>query len=90
MLFILRAIRSTQIHSVGRMQAYSMLKQVVHIITTELWRIKYIGYTRDYCVFGPCLSSDILKDTAFRKLDLFPSSYEGMGDTYSSGSIGGR
>jgi hypothetical protein len=31
--------------------------------------------------------SKTLTDTAFQKLDLFPSSDEGVGDTYSVGSI---
>jgi hypothetical protein len=43
--------------------------------------------TRDYWVFGLCTSSDILKKTMFRKLYLFPSSGEGVGDTYSVGSV---
>jgi hypothetical protein len=45
--------------------------------------------TRNYWVFGLCPSSGILKtleNTAFRKLDLFPSSGEG-GDIYSVGSV---
>jgi hypothetical protein len=41
----------------------------------------------DYWVFGICPSSCILKNTTFRKLDLVPSSGEGMGDTYSVGSF---
>jgi hypothetical protein len=36
--------------------------------------------TRDYWVFGLCPSSGILKNTTFRKLGLFPSSGEGLGD----------
>jgi hypothetical protein len=43
--------------------------------------------TREYWVFGLCPPSDILKKTSFRKLDLFPSSGEGMGDTYSVGFV---
>jgi hypothetical protein len=35
-LFIVRTIRNTQIHSVGRMQSFGMLKQVVHIVTAGL------------------------------------------------------
>jgi hypothetical protein len=35
-LFIVRTIRNTQIHCVGRMQSFGMLKQVVHIVTTGL------------------------------------------------------
>jgi hypothetical protein len=41
---------------------------------------------RDYWVFGLRPSSGILKNTTFRELDLFPSSGEGVGDTYSVGS----
>jgi hypothetical protein len=38
--------------------------------------------------FGLFLSSGILENTTFRKLDLFPSSYEGGGeDTYSVGPV---
>jgi hypothetical protein len=32
-------------------------------------------------------SSDILNNIRFRKLGLFPSSREGVGDTYSVGSL---
>jgi hypothetical protein len=35
--------------------------------------------TRVYYAFGLCPSSGVLKYTAFRKLDLFPSSGEGFG-----------
>jgi hypothetical protein len=38
--------------------------------------------TKNYLVFRLCLSSGILENTAFRKLDLFPSSGEGK-DCYS-------
>jgi hypothetical protein len=38
----------------------------------------------DFWGFGLCLSSGILRNTAFRKLDLFPSSGEGEGDTFGS------
>jgi hypothetical protein len=37
---------------------------------------------RDYWVFGLCPSSSMQKNARFRKVDLFPSSGEGMGDTY--------
>jgi hypothetical protein len=37
--------------------------------------------TRDFWVFGLGPSSAILKNTTFRKLDLFPSSGKGVGDT---------
>jgi hypothetical protein len=33
-LFIVRTIRNTQTHSMDRMQSFSMLKQMVHIVTT--------------------------------------------------------
>jgi hypothetical protein len=42
--------------------------------------------TWDYWVPGLSPSSGILKNTMFRKLDLFPSSGEGMQDTCSVGS----
>jgi hypothetical protein len=45
------------------------------------------GNTQDYCAFWLCLSSGILKNTAFRKLDLFPSSGERVRDSYSVGSV---
>jgi hypothetical protein len=38
-------------------------------------------------VFGLRQSSDILKNTTFPKLDLFPSSGDGVEDTYSVGSV---
>jgi hypothetical protein len=44
--------------------------------------------TRDYCGFGLCPSFGILKNTAFRKRALYPFSGEGVGDTYSVGSVG--
>jgi hypothetical protein len=43
--------------------------------------------TRDYWVVGLCPLSGILKNTTFRKLDLFPSSIEGVGESYSVGSV---
>jgi hypothetical protein len=41
----------------------------------------------NYWVFGPFPSSSILKSTTFWKLDLVPSSNEGMGDCYCVGSV---
>jgi hypothetical protein len=49
-----------------------------------------MGIIQDYWVFGLCPLSDILKtqkNTTFQKLDLFPSSGEGTGDTYSVGPV---
>jgi hypothetical protein len=43
--------------------------------------------TQDLLVLGLCPLSGVLKSTAFRKLDLFPSSGEGMGGTSSFGSL---
>jgi hypothetical protein len=43
--------------------------------------------TWDYWVLGLSPSSDILRNKTFWKLDLFLSSGEGVGDTYSSGSV---
>jgi hypothetical protein len=42
--------------------------------------------TRDYWIFGLCPLSGILMNTTPQKLYLFPSSGEGVGDHYSSGS----
>jgi hypothetical protein len=45
---------------------------------------------RDFCFFfffGLCPSSSVLKNTAFRSLDLFPSLGEWVKDTYSVGSV---
>jgi hypothetical protein len=35
-MFIVRTIQNSQMPSVGRMQSSGMLKEVVHIVTTEL------------------------------------------------------
>jgi hypothetical protein len=46
--------------------------------------------TRGCSVFGLCPSSGILKtlkNTMFRKVDLFPSSGKKVGDTHSVGSL---
>lgn len=43
--------------------------------------------SQDCWVFGLCLSSGILKNTMFWKLDLFLPLGERVGDTYSVGSI---
>jgi hypothetical protein len=44
--------------------------------------------TQNYWVFGLFPSSGILENTTFRKLDLFPSSGEGVGeDTYPVGHL---
>jgi hypothetical protein len=55
-----------------------------------MWEIWQLIVIQDYWVFGLCPSSGILKtqkNTTFRRLDLFPSSGEGTGDTYSVGPI---
>jgi hypothetical protein len=36
LMFIVRTIRNTQTHCVGRMKSFKMLKQVVYIVTTGL------------------------------------------------------
>jgi hypothetical protein len=41
----------------------------------------------DYWVLDVAHRSGIQNNTTFRKLDLFPSSGEGVGDTYSVGSV---
>jgi hypothetical protein len=43
--------------------------------------------TQDCWVFGLGPTVGVLKNLMFRKLDLFPSSGEGVGDTYSVGSV---
>jgi hypothetical protein len=43
--------------------------------------------TLNYCVFGLCSRSSVLKNTVVWKLDLFPFSGKGMGDTYSVGYV---
>jgi hypothetical protein len=65
------------------------------LVINDVLSTKFIFYrvltmvynTRNYCVFGFCPSSDILKNTAFWKIDLFPSSGEDMEDVYSVGSF---
>jgi hypothetical protein len=42
----------------------------------------YVVDAHDYGILGLCPSSGVVKNTAFRKLDLFPSSGEVVGDTY--------
>jgi hypothetical protein len=42
---------------------------------------------QDYCFTFICPFCSILMNTVFHKLDLFPSSGEGVGDTYSVGSV---
>jgi hypothetical protein len=42
-LFILKTIRNTQIHSVGRMQCFSMLIHMIHIVTTGLQQFNFYG-----------------------------------------------
>lgn len=41
----------------------------------------------NYCVFGHCSLSDIVKSTTFVKLDQFPSSSERVGGTYPVGLL---
>jgi hypothetical protein len=47
----------------------------------------YVGTLGIAGSFGVRLSSSLLKNTTFRKLDLIPSSGEEVGDTYSVGSV---
>jgi hypothetical protein len=44
-----------------------------------------VYFHRDYCVCGLCPSYGFLKNTTLLKLDLFPSSGEGVGSTYTVG-----
>jgi hypothetical protein len=58
------------------------------VLTRRFQRVlTMVHYTRDHWVFGLGPSSGIQNNTAFRELDLFPSSDEGMGDTYFVGSV---
>jgi hypothetical protein len=43
-LFVVRSIRNTQVHSVGRTQSFIMLNQVVQIVTTWICRVKLTTY----------------------------------------------
>jgi hypothetical protein len=43
--------------------------------------------TRDYVIFGLCPLPSILKNVAFRNLDVLPSLGDGVGDTIAAGSI---
>jgi hypothetical protein len=43
-----RTIRNIQIHSMDRMQGFGVLKQVVHILTTRLYRVKFHAH----CMHG--------------------------------------
>jgi hypothetical protein len=52
---------------------------LVKVINTDK---KVITELYSYWVFGLRPSSGILRNTTFRKLDLFPSSSEGVGDTW--------
>jgi hypothetical protein len=47
-LFIVRTIRNTQIHCVGRTQSFGVLKQMAHILTNRLQRVnRYIRSTEE-------------------------------------------
>jgi hypothetical protein len=48
LLGIVRTIRNTQKHFVGRVHSFSTLKQVVIIVTTELQRVKLANATYTY------------------------------------------
>jgi hypothetical protein len=50
-------------------------------------KVKGSLITRDYWIFGLSPSPGIVKNTAFRKLDVFPSSRGEGRDTYSVGSV---
>jgi hypothetical protein len=51
-LFIVRTIRNAQIHPVGRVQSFGLLKQVVRILTTRLERVKLFCYLATLSVAG--------------------------------------
>jgi hypothetical protein len=64
---------------------YRALRKFGHVS-----RMRKTGNTRRLLVFGLCPSSGILKNTTFRKLDLFPCSGEEVRYTYSVGSVRNR
>jgi hypothetical protein len=50
----------------------------------RFWRVLMMAYnTRSYWVYALCPSSGVIANTTFRKLDIFPSSGEEVGHTYS-------
>jgi hypothetical protein len=51
LLFIVRNITNTQIHSAGRIQSFGMLEQVVHIVTSRLLRVKFMKIVKVYKEF---------------------------------------
>lgn len=70
-----------RIHNASAKERYSTcVFSYFHVV------IRQLG-TRDYWVFGLCTLSGILRSTIFWKLDLFPTSGESVGGTYSFWSI---
>jgi hypothetical protein len=60
---------------------------VVSLEQSYIPKNKYYTKTWDYWFLGLRPLAGTLKNTLFRKLDLFPSSGEGVGATYSVGSV---
>jgi hypothetical protein len=69
------------IHVPPRLLSRTLIVPVVQ----KHWSSRY--HTGYYWVFGLCPSSGSVKNTAFCKLDLFPSSGEGARDTHSVGFV---
>jgi hypothetical protein len=75
------------IHFFAVVHTFSPVVSVPYNIKHRFWRCLTMACNaRDYWIFGLCATSGILKNTTFRKLDLFPSS-DKMGDIYSVGSV---
>jgi hypothetical protein len=64
-----------------------ILHTLVAVYRLSKWALTVVHNIRDYWVFGICPSSGIIKNTTFRKLNLFSSSGEGVGCTYSVGLV---
>jgi hypothetical protein len=80
------------VHGAGTLsvQPYELNWRFKYIIMMHNWsHIKKQNLEQfwDYLVFGLCPSSNILKNTTFKKLELFPSSGDVVWDTCYVGSV---
>jgi hypothetical protein len=81
-----RLLQITWIRSRNQRLAWTQCKTVECMC--RFWTVLTMFYnTQDYWVFGLRPSASILKNTTCPKLDLFPSSGEGVEDTYFVGSV---
>jgi hypothetical protein len=88
-----RAVTPCSLVGVGEASTlhYHHRENLTTIILSKFYRVLTVVHdTRDYWVFGLFPSSRILKNAEEHNVsegDLFPSSGEGVGDTYPSGSV---